>query len=104
VLRLSFAENDRARAERQTYGLVKLVTDRGGRLLGAGIVGTGAGEMISLFAFAIANGLSVRHFLNYVAPYPTLADIAVGLAAEFAAQQPPSPWLRRLMALNRLLP
>lgn len=104
VLRLSFAENDRARAERQTYGLVKLVTDRGGQLLGAGVVGTGAGEMISLFALAVANGLSARHFLNYVAPYPTLAEIAVGLAAEFTGQQPPSPWLRRLMALNRLLP
>ena len=104
ILRLSFAENDRAVAERQSYGLAKLVIDRKGRLLGAGIVGTGAGEMISLFSFAIANGLSAQHFRSYVAPYPTLSEIAVGLGNEFARLQPPSPWLGRLMALHRLLP
>lgn len=104
IIRLSFAENDRARAERQTYGLVKLTTDKSGRLLGAGIVGTGAGEMIALFAFAIANGLSIQHFRNYVSPYPTLSEIAGNLGAEFGRDKPQNPWLARLMALNRLLP
>jgi pyruvate/2-oxoglutarate dehydrogenase complex dihydrolipoamide dehydrogenase (E3) component len=105
VLRLSLAENDRARVENETYGLVKLMLAANGRLLGAGIVGTGAAEMISLFAFAIGNGLSLANFRNFVAPYPTLAGIARALADEAAARtRPESAVLARLLHLNRLLP
>ena len=59
VVRAAFAENDRARATRETYGLAKLVADRSGRILGAGVVGPSAGELISLFALAIAKNLTV---------------------------------------------
>ena len=104
VYRLPFAENHRARAERQGYGLAKLITDRAGRLLGAGIVGEGAGEMVSLFAFAIANGLGATHFRKLVAPYPTLAEIARTFGEEAGRSLPESPWLKRLMAINRRLP
>ncbi len=104
VIRLPFAENHRARAERQSYGLAKLVTDRKGRLLGAGIVGAGAGEMISLFAFAIANGLGAAHFRKLVAPYPTLSEIARAFGDEAARASPDDPWLRRLRAIRRRLP
>jgi pyruvate/2-oxoglutarate dehydrogenase complex dihydrolipoamide dehydrogenase (E3) component len=103
VVRLSFAESDRARAERQTYGLAKLVTDRRGRLLGAGIAGSGAAEMISLFSFAIANRMSAASFGAYVAAYPTLAEMAQGLGAEFRQTAVENPWLRRLLAANRWL-
>ncbi len=75
VLRFSLAENDRARAEQQPYGLIKVVIDKSGKLLGVGIVGTGAAEMISLFAFAIGNGMSLRHFRNFTVSYPTLAEM-----------------------------
>ncbi len=39
VYRFPFADIDRARADGETEGLAKIVTDRRGRLLGAGIVG-----------------------------------------------------------------
>ena len=103
VLRLSFSENDRARAERQSFGLVKLVVGRRGRLLGAGIVGTGAAEMIGLFAFAIGNGMSIDHFRNFVAPYPTLLEVVRRLAEDAADAQLKSPLMARLIALRRLL-
>ena len=45
VLRWPYAENDRAQAERHTEGLVKLVLGKGGRIIGAGVVGLAAGEM-----------------------------------------------------------
>jgi len=104
VLRLSLAENGRARAERQSYGVVKLMLGRGGRLLGAGIVGTGAAEMIALFGFAIVNGLSIRHFRRLVTPYPTLADVVRQLAAEAARDDAKSPVMSGLQSLRRLLP
>ena len=104
VLRLSFAENDRARAERQAFGLAKIVLDQGERLLGAGIAGPGAAEMISLFAFAIANGLSIRHFRNFVPPYPTLSEIVRGLGEEAARRQRRPAIVDKLRALRRWLP
>ena len=104
VLRLSLAENDRARIERQAYGLVKLVVDPGGRLLGAGVVGPGAAELLSLFTLAIANRLSIRHFRSLLAPYPSLAEIVRQLGEEAARSTPANPWLARLLALRRLLP
>jgi len=104
VLRYSFVENDRARVERQSYGTVKLVTGPSGKLLGAGIVGTGAAEMISLFALAISQGMSVSHFRDFVAPYPTLTEIAQNLADEAARDTAAGPVQRQLMALRRRLP
>ncbi|HTJ56781.1 MAG TPA: NAD(P)/FAD-dependent oxidoreductase [Devosiaceae bacterium] len=104
VLRYSLAENHRARAERQGYGLVKLVADRRGRLLGAGIVGANAAEMIALFGFAIGNRMSVDNFRNLVAPYPTLAEIAHDIADEAVRSKAASRLHAWLMALRHLLP
>ena len=104
VTRWSFAQNERARTMRQGFGAAKLITDKGGRILGAGIAGAAAGELIALFSFAIANRLSARHLAAFVAPYPTLSDVARRLGLEAQRQQAPNPLLARLVALNRLLP
>lgn len=104
VTRWSFAENDRARADRNTFGTAKLVTDRYGRILGAGIVGHGAGELIALFSLAISRGLSARHLMAFVAPYPTYAEIARRLGFEFHRGLGTNPLLRRLAEVLRYLP
>jgi pyruvate/2-oxoglutarate dehydrogenase complex dihydrolipoamide dehydrogenase (E3) component len=69
-----FAENDRAIAEGDTIGLVKLVVDRRGRLVGAGIVGPGAGEMIGLYALALAERTKLSALAGLVLPYPTRGE------------------------------
>src|SRR3546814_8256951 len=46
VVRFAFAENDRARTDRDAAGLIKVVADRRGRVLGASIAGPSAGEPI----------------------------------------------------------
>ncbi|KAB2850044.1 MAG: dihydrolipoamide dehydrogenase, partial [Hyphomicrobiaceae bacterium] len=46
ALRRPFAENDRAQAERATEGFIKAVVAKGGRIVGATIVGRHAGELI----------------------------------------------------------
>jgi pyruvate/2-oxoglutarate dehydrogenase complex dihydrolipoamide dehydrogenase (E3) component len=104
VLRWKYAENDRATAERRTDGLVKVITDNKGRILGAGAVGLLAGELISFYAFAIANRMKVGAFVKYVAPYPTLTEVARRVAWEFYRDALNNPWLGRLRAINRLLP
>ena len=54
VLRWPYRENDRAQAAGATNGHIKVVTDRGGDILGATIVGAEAGESIATWALAIS--------------------------------------------------
>jgi pyruvate/2-oxoglutarate dehydrogenase complex dihydrolipoamide dehydrogenase (E3) component len=74
VVRSPFYENDRAQAEGKTTGLVKAVVGRGGRILGVGIVGAQAGELIQPWVLAIAQGLKIQSIAKMVAPYPTLGE------------------------------
>jgi pyruvate/2-oxoglutarate dehydrogenase complex dihydrolipoamide dehydrogenase (E3) component len=87
ILRWPFAENDRAIAENNTAGLVKLVLDRKNRLVGAGITGTGAGEMIGLYALMLAQGIKLSALAGLVLPYPTRSEAGKRAAgAMFAAK------------------
>lgn len=74
VLRWPFHDNDRAQAEGKTTGLVKAVIGKGGRILGASIVGSQAGELIQPWVLAMCNGLKIKALANMVAPYPTLGE------------------------------
>jgi pyruvate/2-oxoglutarate dehydrogenase complex dihydrolipoamide dehydrogenase (E3) component len=71
-----FSENDRAQAERETDGFVKVLLDRRGRIQGATIVGDRAGELIHLWVLAIAQGLKIGSMAQYIAPYPTLGEVS----------------------------
>ena len=75
VLRWPYHENDRAQAEGTTVGHIKVVTNRRGKVLGATIVGAGAGELITTWALAIAKRSNISTFLGIIIPYPTLAEI-----------------------------
>ncbi len=97
VLRWPYGENDRAQAERKTAGLIKVITDGKGRILGAGIAGAGAGEMINLWALAVAKNMSVRDIAGYVPPYPTMAEIGKRAAVSFYAPQTRKPLVRKLV-------
>lgn len=74
VAQWEFADNDRAQAERDTRGIVKVTTDKRGRLLGASIVGARADELIHILAYAIANKLKIKSLTNMIAPYPTRGE------------------------------
>ncbi|MGF1606140.1 MAG: dihydrolipoyl dehydrogenase family protein [Rhodothalassiaceae bacterium] len=83
VVRFPYQDNDRARAERATRGFVKVVTDKKGKILGAGIVGLQAGELLQPWILAIGQGLTMRAFTEMVAPYPTLGEINKRVASEY---------------------
>jgi pyruvate/2-oxoglutarate dehydrogenase complex dihydrolipoamide dehydrogenase (E3) component len=100
VLRASFGENDRAQAERSTDGLVKVLTDRRGRVLGAGIVGPSAGELIQTWVLAMSRRLRVGAVATMVAPYPTLGEANKRAAGNFYA---PKLFSERTRAIVRLL-
>jgi pyruvate/2-oxoglutarate dehydrogenase complex dihydrolipoamide dehydrogenase (E3) component len=102
VLRWPYAENDRAQAEGKTSGLIKVIVDAKGRILGAGIAGAGAGEMINIWALAVAKSMRVHDIAAYVPPYPTMAEIGRRAAVSFLAPQARAPFVRRLVRFLRM--
>ncbi len=101
ILSAEFGGNDRALAEGKGKGQVKLFTNVKGRILGASIVGPGAGEQIGLLSLMIAQKLKVGALLGVVLPYPTLNEAIRRAALTFYADAPKNPWVRKVLALLR---
>ena len=99
VLRWPYHENDRAQAERATEGLVKVVTDKKGKILGAGIVGAHAGELIQMWSLAISQGLKIKAMTEWVSPYPTLSEINKRAAYRYYATAAGHPLVRKAIGL-----
>ena len=97
VVRQDFAHNDRAVAEGDTRGFLKLVRHRG-RVVGVTIVGTRAGELLLPWTQVITGKASMFALGSAVIAYPTRSEIAK--AAAFAALEPqvfgtwPKRWAR----------
>ena len=53
-----------------------------GKILGADVLGAHAGEMISMYAMAMKNGVSLKNIADTIYPYPSY-----GLGARRAADQ-----------------
>ncbi len=102
VLRWPYAENDRAQTERAPVGTVKVIALPKGRIVGAGIVGRNAGELIALWALVISQKLTVKALTETVLPYPTLSETAKRVAVTFYTPKLDSPWLKRLIRVMRL--
>ncbi|EDM70957.1 mercuric reductase [Roseobacter sp. AzwK-3b] len=105
VIRFPYSQNDRAIAERKTSGLIKVMVTRG-RPVGVSIVGEQAGELINLWAFALANRLKMKHVANMVAPYPTLGELNKRAAgAYFSPKLFDNPKVKKVVGLvQRWLP
>ncbi|MDE2594400.1 MAG: dihydrolipoyl dehydrogenase [Burkholderiales bacterium] len=74
----------RALANGRSEGFTKLIFDaQTHRIVGGGIVGTGAGDLISEVALAIEMGADEVDIGKTIHPHPTLGE-SVGLAAEAA--------------------
>ena len=83
VLKWPFAENDRALAECESEGLIKVVTTTKGKILGAGIAGPRAGELIGAWVLAMEQGLKIGAMASTIAPYPTLGEISKRAAGSY---------------------
>jgi pyruvate/2-oxoglutarate dehydrogenase complex dihydrolipoamide dehydrogenase (E3) component len=83
VTRADFDDNDRAQTERSTEGFCKLIIGKGGKILGATIVGEGAGEAIQLVGLAMANKKGVGAITALISPYPTRSEIVKRAAGAY---------------------
>ncbi|MBT5220059.1 MAG: FAD-dependent oxidoreductase [Woeseia sp.] len=99
VVQWEYAENDRARAERITSGLIKVVAGKRGKILGAGIAGTGAGEIIQPWQIAVAKGYTMADMTGIISPYPTLSEISKRAAGSYFTDRLFSPRTRKIVRL-----
>jgi dihydrolipoamide dehydrogenase len=82
VSKFPWTASGRAIANARDEGFTKLLFDaESHRILGAGIVGTGAGDLISELALAIEMGADATDIGKTIHPHPTLSE-SIGMAAE----------------------
>jgi len=74
VFRVEMAEVDRAVVERDTHGLLKLVCDAKGRILGAHAICAHASTLIEEIVVARRNGMRIGDMAQLVSAYPSMAD------------------------------
>jgi pyruvate/2-oxoglutarate dehydrogenase complex dihydrolipoamide dehydrogenase (E3) component len=105
IVRFPYHHNDRAVTEGNTTGLIKVMVVRG-RPVGASIIGAQAGELIGIWAMAIANKMKMGAVANMVLPYPTLGEINKRAAgAYFSPKLFDNPVVKRVVGLvQRFLP
>ncbi len=104
ILRWPLADNDRALAERETAGLVKLVVSRRGHILGAGILAPNAGEMIGTWTLAISQRIKLGVLAGMMVPYPTRAEAGKRAAGTYYLSALLGPWLKRIVGWLAKLP
>jgi dihydrolipoamide dehydrogenase len=82
VAKFPWAASGRAIANARDEGFTKLIFDaQTHRIVGGGIVGTGAGDLISELALAVEMGADATDIGKTIHPHPTLGE-SVGMAAE----------------------
>lgn len=73
VYRLPFKEIDRAITDGETKGLIKVITDKKGYILGAHILGPSAGELLHEFVLAMKHRITLDKVALTIHVYPTLS-------------------------------
>lgn len=74
VFRYAFDALDRAVTDGEPHGLVKLVTGKGGKILGGHIIGPDAGNLIGEIVLAMRNNIPVQILSSTIHVYPTLSE------------------------------
>jgi pyruvate/2-oxoglutarate dehydrogenase complex dihydrolipoamide dehydrogenase (E3) component len=72
--RYDFADLDRAIVDAEARGFVKIVTRPKGKILGATVVASGAGNLIMPLVLAMRRGIRLPKLSQIVYPYPTMVE------------------------------
>ena len=95
VTRYDLDDLDRAIAEGEARGFVKILTAKGSdRILGATIVGQHAGEILAEVVFAMKHKMGLRKILQTIHPYPTWAEANKYAAGQFGLARKPESLLK----------
>ena len=90
ITRYDLDDLDRAIAESEAHGFVKILTAKGSdRILGATIIGQNAGEILAEVTFAMKHNMGLRKILQTIHPYPTWAEANKYAAGQFGLARKP---------------
>jgi pyruvate/2-oxoglutarate dehydrogenase complex dihydrolipoamide dehydrogenase (E3) component len=78
-----FADLDRAIVDGHTTGFVRVVTRGKGRIVGATIVATGAGELLMAIVVAMKQKMPLAKLSRVIYPYPTMVEAVKRTADAF---------------------
>lgn len=96
------AELDRAIAERQANGRIKVLTAKGkDKVLGVSIVADQAGELLAEWVLAMKQGVGLNKILGTIHSYPTLAEANKYVAGEWKRAHAPESVLRWVERFHR---
>ena len=105
VARFDLDDLDRALADGEGYGFVKVLTPPGkDRILGATIVGHHAGDLIAEFILAMKHGIGLKKIMGTIHIYPTLAEANKFAASAWRRAHAPQGalrWVGKYHALRR---
>lgn len=93
---IDIAEIDRAKAENDLEGFLKLNIGKKGQIIGATLVGEKAGEMIPVATLAIKQKLKAAAFLSLIFSYPTESEIFM-FASLKKVKQSFKDWQKKLI-------
>ena len=97
VFKVEMAAIDRAQTDGETEGFIKVLVKKGtDQILGATIVSTHAGEMISEITVAMAAKAGLGTLAKVIHPYPTQAE-AIKRVADAYNRTRLTPWVAKLM-------
>jgi pyruvate/2-oxoglutarate dehydrogenase complex dihydrolipoamide dehydrogenase (E3) component len=105
TVRIELADVDRAILDGDTRGLLKVHVAKGsGRILGATLVSSHAGESLSELTTAIVHGIKLHQLSKVIHPYPTQAEVIKKAADRYSKKRlidlkerllAPLRWFRR---------
>lgn len=102
VTKFDVAELDRAIADEEAHGFIKVLTVPGkDKILGATIVGEQAGDLIAEYVMAMKHGLGLNKILGTIHIYPTLAEMNKYAAGEWKRAHKPEKLLNWVQKFHR---
>ncbi len=105
ITRYGIDDLDRAIADSEAHGFVKVLTTPGSdRILGATIVGYHAGELLTEFVLAMTHGLGLKKIAATTHIYPTLSEANRFTANAWRSARIPHnllPWAERFFRWRR---
>jgi pyruvate/2-oxoglutarate dehydrogenase complex dihydrolipoamide dehydrogenase (E3) component len=87
IIEEPFKDNDRAQAEGEPLGKIKILLDKNDKLLGCQMMGAHAGELIHEWIIALSSGVKLSAMAGAVHVYPTLSEISKRAAGRVFADK-----------------
>lgn len=95
----NFINNDRAYAEKETLGKIKLILNNRNKPLGVQIVGSTAGDILSQWITIMNSNVKLSNVAGAIQPYPTYTEINKRVVGGIYSEKLFSPKVRKVLKL-----